>query len=85
MLHDTCVKVIAEGRTKKSPRRLHRREISQIECADLVAEWGRIVEERKGAQVGHLKPPGSGPGSTGGTSEAARKLGMSHDQVSRSL
>ncbi len=43
MLHDTCVKVIAEGRTKKSPRRLHRREISQIECADLVAEWGRIV------------------------------------------
>ena len=65
----------ADGRLTEIAENLHRREISQIERAGLVAEWVRIVDERKGAQVAHLKPPGAGRGSTGGKSEAARKLG----------
>ena len=66
---------------------LERRSISEIERAELVAEWVRITAERKPAQDGQVSDRGivEGRGNKGGVSEAARRLGMSRDQVSRSL
>lgn len=79
----------ADGRLTEIAENLHRREISQIERAGLVAEWVRIVEGRLPAQVAQpVLPDGRKAGpqhKPGGKSEAARKLGMSRDQVSRSL
>ena len=74
--HDRAAGLIAQ--------RERRREISQIERAELVAEWVRITGERQevSAQVGP-KPKGGRP--EGGTREAARKLGMTRQTVERSL
>jgi hypothetical protein len=55
--------------------------------AELVAEWVRITTDRKVAQDGPVSERGivEGRGNKGGAREAARKLGMSPYQVSRSL
>ena len=74
----------ADGRLTEIAENLHRREISQIERAGLIAEWVKITGERHGyAQDAH-NPKGGRPETTG-AAKAARKLGMSRDQVSRSL
>ncbi|WP_157898257.1 hypothetical protein [Yoonia vestfoldensis] len=43
----------ADGRLTEIAENLHRREISHIERAGLVAEWVRITGERISGQVGH--------------------------------
>ncbi len=71
----------------KTRPNLHRREISQIERAELVAEWVRITTDRKLAQDGPVSERGivEGRGNKGGAREAARKLGMTRQTVGRSL
>ncbi len=54
--------------------------------AELAAEWVRITVQRDFvAQVEPLQELSKGQGAKGGTREAARNLGMSRDQVARSL
>ena len=80
----------ADGRLTEIAENLHRREISQIERAGLVAEWVRIVDAR-GLQTAQLaqnesqRDDGRGHRRPGGKSGAARNLGMTRQTVERSL
>lgn len=75
-----------KGRLTEIAENLHRREISEIERAELVAEWVKIVDERKPAQLGQVsEPPQGGRGKRAGQSEIARNLGMTRQTVERSL
>src|SRR5690554_604209 len=71
------------GQLAEIAENLHRREIDAIERGELIAAWSRIRGERKDkvAQVGPLKEPGKGRGSTGGIRKAARDLGVARQTV----
>ena len=66
---------------------LHRREITALERAELIARWVALQEAKaavKPAQVAQVSSKG-GRGKHGGVSAAARDLGMTRDAVSRAV
>ena len=74
----------------ETAKNLHRREIGEVERAELIAEWIQLQKERKKAakkvrQAGALKEPGKGRGSVGGLRQAARDLGVPEQTVRRAV
>ncbi|MFD2679112.1 hypothetical protein [Camelimonas lactis] len=69
---------------------LHRREIGEIERAEMVAKWVELVtskadqKPRQVADVSTLKAVG-GRGKKGGYMQAARDLGMEETAVRRAV
>ncbi len=60
---------------------LHRAELTALERGRLVKEWAELVGESVSAQLAQKLPQGGRP--VGGTSEAARQLGLDRDAVRR--
>jgi hypothetical protein len=66
---------------------LNRRELGEIERAELLARWVEMADRRmkaKPAQVAQVSDKG-GRGKKGGVSQAARDLGLPRDQVARAV
>jgi hypothetical protein len=65
---------------------LHRADLTVLQRAELEARWARLVAEREGQKAGQVaqvfKAKG-GRGKKGGTSEAARELGLSRRKIER--
>jgi ParB family chromosome partitioning protein len=69
---------------------LHRREISEVERAELIAEWVQLVKDRAAAAqasdgISSQVATKSRGRPTGGVSQAARELGMPRDAVFRAV
>lgn len=70
---------------------LHRRELGEIERAELLARWVEMVDRRpdQSAQVAQIetskREDGRGHRKPGGVSKAARDLGLPRDQVARAV
>lgn len=67
---------------------LHRRELGEIERAELLARWVELSANRKApeevAQLAPLSEKG-GRGNKSGIRQAARDLGLPRDQVARAV
>lgn len=61
---------------------LHRAELTALEQAEHIAEWVRLTEERKGAQ---LAPPGGRQPHEKGIKAAVRELGIERTEAQRAV
>jgi hypothetical protein len=74
-----------DARLGEIAENLHRAELTVQERSDQTAEWVRLVEEKaKGVSV-QLGPKPQGGRPEGGERKAARELGISRQEVRRSL
>lgn len=77
---------LLQGRIVEIAENLHRRELNEIERAELVVDWVRITEERREAEADVAPSWRKTNGLLdGGVRRRARELGVPEQTVRRSL
>lgn len=72
----------AEARKWEIAENLHRAELTKLERDEQIAEWIRLTDEEKPAQ---LAPVSGGRGNEGGINAASRELGIERTEAQRAV